>query len=145
MEPDLQMPISYAMNSCAATWYPADDRRAGPPTRLAELARPADTIIICENSWPTAEAHGPDWLWAVCPGLYTHPGGKMANFVYFDGHAKTRKWMATMWPVSENQWQADTPNTDPNNRRIKGAVGCDWVVPPPGNTAYSSAPCQAHQ
>ena len=46
------------MNSCAATWYPADDKRAGPALRQAEMARPADTIIICENAWPTAEAHG---------------------------------------------------------------------------------------
>jgi prepilin-type N-terminal cleavage/methylation domain-containing protein/prepilin-type processing-associated H-X9-DG protein len=145
VEADLRMPISYAMNSCAATWYPADDKRAGPPTRLAELARPADTIIICENTWPTAEAHGPDWLWAVCPGLFTHQTGKVANFVYFDGHAKTKKWMATMVPVSQNEWQADLPNPDPNNRRIKGAAGCDWVVPPPGDKAYQTKECQVHQ
>jgi prepilin-type N-terminal cleavage/methylation domain-containing protein/prepilin-type processing-associated H-X9-DG protein len=145
VEADLTMPISYAMNSCAATWYPADDRRTGPPLRMGELARPADTIIICENRWPTAEAHGPDWLWAVCDGLYTHPGGKMANFVYFDGHAKTRKWMATMWPVNQNQWQQDEPNPDPNNRRIRGAVGCDWTVPQPGSASYNTPACRVHQ
>jgi prepilin-type N-terminal cleavage/methylation domain-containing protein/prepilin-type processing-associated H-X9-DG protein len=145
VETDLRMPISYAMNSCAATWYPADDKRAGPALRQAEMARPADTIIICENAWPTAEAHGPDWLWNVCPGLFTHPGGKMANFIYFDGHARTRKWMATMIPVNQNQWQANEPNPDPNNRRIQGAVGCDWTVPPPGDKAYQKPECQAHQ
>jgi prepilin-type N-terminal cleavage/methylation domain-containing protein/prepilin-type processing-associated H-X9-DG protein len=145
VEPDLQMPISYAMNSCAATWYPADDRRAGPPTRMSELVRPAETIIICENSWPTAEAHGPDWLWAVCPGLHTHPGGKVANFIYFDGHAKTKKWMATMLPISQNEWEPDQPNPDPNNRRITGAAGCDWVVPSADSKVFQTRECQVHQ
>src|SRR6266540_449291 len=37
-EPEQRMPISYAMNSCAATWIPADDKanKPGPPTRLAQ-------------------------------------------------------------------------------------------------------------
>src|SRR6266849_304867 len=34
------MPISYAMNSCATTWVPADDKHAGPPLRVAQVGQP---------------------------------------------------------------------------------------------------------
>jgi prepilin-type N-terminal cleavage/methylation domain-containing protein len=51
VEPGLRMPISYAMNACASTWYPADtpEGRASPPLRQGQLARPADTILIAES------------------------------------------------------------------------------------------------
>jgi len=145
MEPGQRMPISYAMNSCAATWYPADDNRTSPPTRLSQVVRPADTIIICENQWPTAEAHAPDWLWNVCPGLFTHPAGKVANFIFYDGHAKTKKWAATLFPVNQNNWEAHDPNPDPNNRHITGPAGCDWMVPPADSAQFHTAACEVHQ
>jgi prepilin-type N-terminal cleavage/methylation domain-containing protein/prepilin-type processing-associated H-X9-DG protein len=145
VEPEKQMPISYAMNSCAATWYPADDRRAGPPTRSADLVRPASTIMIAEIVWPTAEMTGPCWITAFCPGLFTHPGNKRVNFIYFDGHVKSKKWMATMWPVNQNEWEINEPNPDPDNRRIRGMPGCDCTLLPPGSAAYRTAQCAVHQ
>src|SRR5437016_1417820 len=47
LTPSQTMPISYSMNSCAATWIPADrPKETCPPTRLAQLTRSADAIII---------------------------------------------------------------------------------------------------
>src|SRR5205085_2452341 len=59
-ETDKSMPISYAMNSCAETWYPADDSRSknNPPLTMGALARPAQTIAICELTWNTSDFHG---------------------------------------------------------------------------------------
>jgi prepilin-type N-terminal cleavage/methylation domain-containing protein/prepilin-type processing-associated H-X9-DG protein len=144
-EPTLTMPISYAMNSCAVTWYAADspEGRRSPPPTMASFARPADTIIICENQWPTADVHGPDWMWGICPGLFVHQAGKQANFIFFDGHAKSKKWIATMYPLNQNNWQPDEPNPDPNNRKIHGqGVGCDYTVPNgPGDKAFQTKDC----
>ena len=144
-EPTLTMPISYAMNSCAVTWYAAADpegKRSPPPT-MASFARPADTIIICENQWPTADVHGPDWMWGICPGLFTHQAGKQANFIFFDGHAKSKKWIATLYPLTQNNWQPDEPNPDPNNRKIHGqGVGCDYTIPAsPADKVFQTKDC----
>jgi prepilin-type N-terminal cleavage/methylation domain-containing protein/prepilin-type processing-associated H-X9-DG protein len=145
LEPSQRMPISYAMNSCASSWYPADDKRTGPPIRLGQLARPADTIIICENTWPTADVHGPDWLWSICPGIFSHPTGKVANFVYFDGHAKSKKWLATLYPLTENNWEPN-PNPDPKNRKVNGAPGCQMTVPAgPEAKDFQKKECLAYQ
>src|SRR5947209_14015374 len=48
-EPDRSMPISYAMNSCAETWYPADDSHAKcvPPLSMGQFGRPAETSSSC--------------------------------------------------------------------------------------------------
>jgi prepilin-type N-terminal cleavage/methylation domain-containing protein/prepilin-type processing-associated H-X9-DG protein len=148
VEADQTMPVSYAMNSCADTWYPADTKegQSSPPIRMAQLARPAQTIIICENTWPTADVHGPDWLWGICNGIHVHGNG-MGQFVYFDGHAKTKKWLTTLYPVNQNEWIKEEPNPDPNNRRIKGEVGCDYSVPAggPGDKAFQTAQCKKLQ
>jgi len=145
VETDQTMPISYAMNSCAATWYPADTKQAGPATRLAQVQRPSDTIIICESTWPASDVHGPDWLWSICAGIQVHPAGQVANFVFYDGHAKTKKWMSTLFPVSQNNWQADVPSQDPKNMRIKGEPGCDYVVPAAGSKPFQTKECLAIQ
>jgi hypothetical protein len=50
-----------------------------------------------------------------------------------------------MFPITENNWQASQPNPDPNNRRIIGEPGCDYVVPAPGDKAYQTPACQVHQ
>jgi prepilin-type N-terminal cleavage/methylation domain-containing protein/prepilin-type processing-associated H-X9-DG protein len=138
--PTHSMPISYGMNSCATTWYPANDPNGKPekvpPLTEAKVPRPADTIIIGENTWATADLHM-EWTWggtAACNGLMTHmtyraPGGR-ANFVFFDGHAKSMKWAQTVFPINENKWEL-SPNPDPNNRKINGEVGCRYAVPDP--------------
>jgi prepilin-type N-terminal cleavage/methylation domain-containing protein/prepilin-type processing-associated H-X9-DG protein len=135
--PSKSMPISYGMNSCATSWYPADDPNGKPekvqPLREATVPRAAETIIIGENTWATADLHI-DWTWEICNGLMTHiqrpgPGGN-ANFVFFDGHAKNMKWAQTVFPINQNKWELQ-PNPDPNNRKINGPVGCVWTVPEP--------------
>ena len=41
MELEQRMPISYAMNSCAVSWVPADDPMTGRPVRQAQVVRAA--------------------------------------------------------------------------------------------------------
>jgi prepilin-type N-terminal cleavage/methylation domain-containing protein/prepilin-type processing-associated H-X9-DG protein len=145
-DPGLLMPISYGMNSCASSWYPADDRSTGPPVRLAQLQRPTETIIISESQWGASDVHGENWLLDHCGGVFTHPAGKQANFIFYDGHARSKKWLATLYPVSQNNWMANTPPQDPNNRRIFGAPGCDRVVPAgPDASVFRSRDCLAYQ
>jgi prepilin-type N-terminal cleavage/methylation domain-containing protein len=145
LEPSRRMPISYAMNSCASSWYPADDKRTGPPVRAAQLSRPAETIIICENTWSTADVHGPDWLWSICPGLFSHPAGKMGNFIFYDGHAKSRKWLSTLYPVNENNWEL-SPNPDPSKHAVNGAPGCVMSVPASASDkVFQTKDCLAYQ
>ena len=145
VEPELRMPISYGMNDCASTWFPADDKRAGPPTRLAQVVRPADTIIICESNWQASDVHGDDWLVNNCAGLFVHQTGKQANFIFYDGHVRSRKWLATLYPLTENNWEL-TPNPDPNNVTINGAPGCQYKAPPgPDAAIYQSKACQGFQ
>jgi len=145
-EPTLTMPISYAMNSCAVTWHAADsaEGKKVPPPRVASYVRPADTIIICENQWPTADVHGADWMWGICAGLFAHQT-KQANFIFFDGHAKSKRWISTMYPLTQNNWQPDEPNPDPNNRHIKSSVAgtaCDYTIPAsPADKAFQTKDC----
>jgi hypothetical protein len=42
----------------------------------------------------------------------------------YDGHVKSKKWLATLYPMNQNNWEL-SPNPDPNNRRINGPSGCD--------------------
>jgi prepilin-type N-terminal cleavage/methylation domain-containing protein len=159
-EPERRMPISYAMNSCAATWIPADDTpdHPGPPLRLSQLARPADTIVIAENqAFPYPDMHL-GWLWRkdpagnpLCPGVFAHSAGKMANFILYDGHVKSKKWLSTLYPVNQNNWEL-SPDPDPNNRRINGSPGCGveasgQVVVPSGPDAkeFQTSDCKAYQ
>jgi prepilin-type N-terminal cleavage/methylation domain-containing protein/prepilin-type processing-associated H-X9-DG protein len=152
--PEQQMPISYAMNSCATSWVPADFKGAAPPLRWGQLARPSDTILIGETLWPNADVHA-GWLWlpGVCGGLFAHPAGKVGNFIFFDGHAKSKKWLATLYPVNQNNWELDEPNPDPSNRRLTGPPGCDkgdgsghlMVPADPGAKEFQTPACQSYQ
>jgi prepilin-type N-terminal cleavage/methylation domain-containing protein/prepilin-type processing-associated H-X9-DG protein len=142
-EPEQRMPISYGMNSCAQTWIPADDRSAGPPVRLAQLVRPAETFMIGENqALPYADilVH---WLYLQnrCNGIFVH-STKNANFIFYDGHVKTKKWLQTLYPINQNNWQLTEPNPDPNNRRISVLPGCQETVPAsPEDKAYKTGTC----
>jgi len=146
-EADKRMPISYAMNSCAETWYGADvsQGKSSPPLRMGQLERPADTIIIAENTWPTADIHGEEWLQDECPGIMVHQSGKQANFIFFDGHAKSKKWLSTLYPITQNNWEIhDHP--DPNNLYIVGEVGCNRKMPPgPDAKSFQTPACLAYQ
>jgi hypothetical protein len=117
VEPGQKMPISYAMNACASTWYPADTvtGQASPPLRLSQLQRPADTIIIGETAeiWPDIPAY---WMVDQCDGLFAHSAGQVANFIFYSGHAKSKKWLSTLYPQLSEATQkisAEPPVGDP--------------------------------
>jgi prepilin-type N-terminal cleavage/methylation domain-containing protein/prepilin-type processing-associated H-X9-DG protein len=149
MEPSLRMPISYGMNSCAATWIPADSKSpiAGPPTRLGQLVRPSDTIMVAENqNLPYADVLV-DWMWTQgrCNGVFAHPS-KVANFIFYDGHVKSKKWLATLYPVNQNNWELGQPNPDPNNRKLNVLPGCTDTVPPDASAKVFQTPdCLQYQ
>src|SRR6266566_4108509 len=132
VEPEQRMPISYGMNSCAATWIPADDKadKPSPPTRLGQLVRPAETMMVMENQGLPYADMVVHWLWHTdrCNGVFAH-STKNANFIFYDGHVKTKKWLSTLYPVNQNNWQLDDPNPDPANRHVKTVAGCDEIVP----------------
>ena len=146
-EIDRSMPISYAMNSCAETWYPADDSHARgvPPLSMGQLARPAETIAICELTWATSDFHGEEWLQDHCAGAFVHQTGKLANFIFYDGHVKSKKWLATLYPITQNNWEIhDHP--DPNNLNITGEAGCNRKMPPgPDAKPFHTNGCDAYQ
>jgi prepilin-type N-terminal cleavage/methylation domain-containing protein/prepilin-type processing-associated H-X9-DG protein len=148
MEPEQRMPISYGMNSCAATWIPADHKanKPGPPTRLGQLVRPAETFMIGENQGlPYADilVH---WLYLQnrCNGIFAH-NAKVANFIFYDGHVKSKKWLSTLYPIQDNNWEVhDHP--DPTNLNITGQVGCNRKMPPgPDAKSFQTKDCLAYQ
>jgi prepilin-type N-terminal cleavage/methylation domain-containing protein/prepilin-type processing-associated H-X9-DG protein len=160
-EPERRMPISYAMNSCASTWMPARTLKPGqnPPLRLPQVARPADTLLIGENTaFPYPDIHVA-WLLGhtaggdLCRGVFAHAAGQQANFVFYDGHAKSKKWLATLYPVTQNNWEPGEPDPDPSNRRLTGAAGCDTgdnsgrALLPAGPDAkeFQSPSCKSYQ
>jgi prepilin-type processing-associated H-X9-DG protein len=144
MEPSQRMPISYGMNSCAASLYPADNPQAGPPLRYAQLVRAADTIVIAESPQVFADV-SPVWLWQDCPSVFTHSAGKVGNFIFADGHVKTKKWLSTFYPLPENNWEL-SPNPDPSNRQLGGVSGCEGPVPSgPSAREFQTKECQAYQ
>jgi len=140
-ESDARMPIGYGMNSTVTTWVPADwasdpnnswiDFR---PLSDARLTRAADTIAIGEVAWDDADIHA-GWVGLnsggggcdggdnnpaeTRKGLMGHRGtygngpGKQANFTFWDGHAKNRRWGQTLLPLQNNQWVID-PLSDVN-------------------------------
>jgi prepilin-type N-terminal cleavage/methylation domain-containing protein/prepilin-type processing-associated H-X9-DG protein len=142
--PGQRMPISYNMNQCASTWIPADQKGTSPPIRLAELTRPTETILIAESKWGTSDM-GAEWLWNYCPAIMSHVG-KGANFVFFDGHAKTKKWLDTLYPLNHNNWEPGEPNPDPNNRKLNGQAGCQYMAPAgPDAKEFQKSECLAYR
>jgi prepilin-type N-terminal cleavage/methylation domain-containing protein/prepilin-type processing-associated H-X9-DG protein len=143
VEPGQRMPVSYGMNVCANTWWSADRSKPfpkpPPPLRTAQLARPAGTILICETN-STEACVSPWFLWAACEQMFTHPAGQVANFIFFDGHVKSKKWLSTLYPVAENNWEPGIPNTDPKNRTMRGAPGCDGLAVGDGSVVVPSGP-----
>jgi prepilin-type N-terminal cleavage/methylation domain-containing protein/prepilin-type processing-associated H-X9-DG protein len=144
MEPGQRMPGSYGMNSCATPWLPADTKGVSPPLRQAQVARPSDTILIAEGHSTAADVH-PDWMWLFCPGVFSHPAGKVGNFIFYDGHVKSKKWLSTLYPLNENNWELE-PSPDPKRRKLQGPTGCDQPVPPgPEAREYQTKACLAYQ
>jgi prepilin-type processing-associated H-X9-DG protein len=146
VEPEQRMPISYAMNSCTSTWYPADTKEgaAAGPLHVAQVSRPADTLVIAETLWHFPDMHA-SWMWEGCAGRFSHPAGRMANFIFYDGHVKSKKWLSTLYPLTENNWELQ-PNPDPANKKINGPPGCNYVAPAgPDAKQYQARECLVHQ
>jgi prepilin-type N-terminal cleavage/methylation domain-containing protein/prepilin-type processing-associated H-X9-DG protein len=145
-EASRSMPISYAMNSCASTWYPADTKEgsSSPPLRLGQVERAADVILVAELQQSSPDMH-PLVLWQYCFNVFAHPAGNVGNFIFIDGHVKARKWLSTLYPLNENNWVL-SPNPDPNNRKMTGPIGCDYQAPPgPGAKEFQTRECLAYQ
>jgi prepilin-type N-terminal cleavage/methylation domain-containing protein/prepilin-type processing-associated H-X9-DG protein len=141
-EPEQRMPISYSMSSCTATWYPqnTNEGRSSPALRQAQVVRPSDTLFICESTWGQGDMHA-QWLWTTCPGVFAHPT-KMVNIIFYDGHVKTKKWLSTLYPLTENNWEL-SPNPDPKNRKMNGPPGCNYIVPAgPDANEFKSRDCR---
>jgi prepilin-type N-terminal cleavage/methylation domain-containing protein/prepilin-type processing-associated H-X9-DG protein len=128
LEPEQRMPISYSMSSCSATWYPQNtpEGKKSVPLTQAQLSRPSDTLFIAENAWGNGDMHA-QWLWTTCPGVFAH-ASKTANIIFYDGHVKTKKWLSTLYPLTQNNWELN-PNPDPANKKINGPTGCNYPAP----------------
>jgi prepilin-type N-terminal cleavage/methylation domain-containing protein/prepilin-type processing-associated H-X9-DG protein len=146
-EPEKRMPISYLMNSCPITGNPADSKqvRGSRPLRQSQLARPADTILICEGVYPDSDVWVIQlWLKDWCPSVFVHPTGKQANFIFYDGHVRSRKWLDTVYPLTQNNRQASEPNPSPTNTSLKCAN--PTVAPSsPAAAVYRTKECLAYQ
>jgi len=143
LEPEQRMPGGYGMNACAITWVPADTKGVSPPLRWAEVTRPADTILIAEAHSTAADVH-PNWMWLSCPGVFAHPAGKVGNFIFFDGHVKSRKWLSTLFPLPENNWEL-SPSPDPNRKKLQGPTDCGHAIPAPDASVFRTPACLAYQ
>jgi prepilin-type N-terminal cleavage/methylation domain-containing protein/prepilin-type processing-associated H-X9-DG protein len=150
-EPGLRMPISYGTNYCTSTWYQADtnEGRSSPPLRLSQVKRFSDTILIGENQWAISDV-GPGPIWndsgIYCRIIFAHPGARLGNFVFYDGHAKSKRWLSTLYPFNENNWEL-SPNPDPNDRSTKVPPGCNINDAPRGPDAkeFKAPECQYYQ
>jgi len=82
----------------------------------------------------------------LVPGRLFPQGGAGRNFVFFDGHAKSKKWLSTLYPVNQNNWVLN-PNPDPNNLKVVGPAGsCNFTAPPgPSAPAYQTPECKQYQ
>nr|WP_309685389.1 prepilin-type N-terminal cleavage/methylation domain-containing protein [Armatimonas sp.] len=136
VEPDLQMPQGYTMNGFASTWVASGDTAQSgwinlAPLSDAALEKPADTIAVTESNWRDADVN-PEWLFQYsgqCGGdaVMRHNGNR-ANFVYWDGHAASRAWNQTIFPLSKNQWQRDNSNTRDTDTTLRSGWGWDIGV-----------------
>ena len=112
---------------------------------FAATGHAADTILFGESKYPNSDM-GAEWLWNICGGVFAHPGSKMANLIFFDGHVKTKKWLATIYPVNKNNWETGDPKPDPINRKLNGMPPCTYTAPPgPDAAVFQRTDCLAYQ
>lgn len=146
-----KMPVSYGFSSCASAWVPASAYSDGwanetnngkPETSNAAISRPSNTIMIAESIRTDADVNA-GWAWDFKLDtdpysrnrLFTHlkwpgPGGK-GNFIYFDGHVKTKSWAQTVVPADQNEWQ--TNDLIPGQTEINDPAG-SCIASDPGFT-----------
>ena len=133
MEPDKIMPQGYAMNAGATTWVAHDD--AGQtwadksPLKDAAINRPANLIAIGETTWREGD-FGMDWFLdggGQCGGHapYSHRAlNGPSNFVYWDGHAKAKKFAQVIYPLTQSE-MVNNPPTSPTDTHLKADWGWD--------------------
>jgi prepilin-type N-terminal cleavage/methylation domain-containing protein/prepilin-type processing-associated H-X9-DG protein len=157
-EPDRIMPIGYGINTTDVTWVPAnwaEDPGVSSwvsfrPLRDAFLSRPGDTIAIAENTWGAIDVHA-KWPWndqegcnsGMHDGLFTHfgswPRGNPpgpANFIYWDGHAKSSRYSIVSYPNNRpgnGLWMSD--------RDPEAGITKDFVYPWGWNVGRFTGPC----
>jgi prepilin-type N-terminal cleavage/methylation domain-containing protein/prepilin-type processing-associated H-X9-DG protein len=130
MEPDKTMSQSYAMNAGATTWFPSGDKNAGDawvnfrPLKDAAINRPANLIAIGETTWTQGD-FGMDWFLnnnSQCSqhALFAHRAyNGPANFVYWDGHAKSHKYLSVEFPATQTEMVNNPPTSGTN-------ICADW-------------------
>ncbi len=133
LESDKKMAQGYAMNAGATSWCAVSDTGTDwankKPLKDAQINRPANLIAIGETTWRQAD-FGPDWFLeggGQCNGhaLYAHRAlNGPANFVYYDGHAKNKKYGQVMFPLVNNE-MVNNPPTDPNATHVVTDWGWD--------------------
>ena len=133
MENDKKMPQSYAMNAGATPWTPTDDKGTDwankKPLSEAAINRPANLVMIGEDTWREGD-FGPDWFTesgGQCGGhaLYAHRGfNGPSNMIYFDGHAKAKKWGSVMFPLVNSEI-VNNPPTDTTATHVVTDWGWD--------------------
>ncbi|HEV2474679.1 MAG TPA: prepilin-type N-terminal cleavage/methylation domain-containing protein [Chthonomonadales bacterium] len=135
MDPQLTMPQSYAMNAGATTWCAVDDASTNwankAPLKESTINRPANLIAIGETTWRQAD-FGMDWFLqgngqcSSSPALYSHRATNgPTNLVYYDGHAKNKRWSAVEYPLTQSE-MVNNPPTDPTSTTICADWG--WCV-----------------
>ena len=90
--------------------------------------------------------HGPDFM-AVGDAATLTSVPWMPGYarIACDGHVKGKKWLATLYPIQDNNWEVhDHP--DPTNLFITGQVGCNRKMPPgPDAKSFQTKDCLAYQ
>jgi prepilin-type N-terminal cleavage/methylation domain-containing protein/prepilin-type processing-associated H-X9-DG protein len=132
MEPDHIMPLSYAMNAGATTWFCSGDKNPNDawvpkkPLKDAAINRPANLIAIGETTWRQGD-FGMDWFLnnnsqcsKTANALYAHRAvNGPANFVYWDGHAKSHKFSSVEFPATQTEMVNNPPTSGTN-------ICADW-------------------
>jgi len=145
MENDKIMNQSYAMNAGSTTWCAVEDHGTDwapkKPLKLAAINKPANLIAIGETTWRQGD-FGPDWFLqsgGQCGGLalYAHHANNgPANFIYYDGHAKGKRQMQVMFPLTQTE-MVNNPPTDPTATHVVTDWGWDVDM--------SSGPCKLYK
>jgi prepilin-type processing-associated H-X9-DG protein len=114
--------------------------------------RPSETILVAESNWPNSQVNvsslwdgfipGEQW----CEAVFTHPAGKVANFVFFDGHVGSKKWLATLYPLEQNNWEAGDPRLYPGGRALLCTSGEERDLPSdPSDPRFQRKQCLKYQ
>jgi len=137
MEPDKIMPQSYGMNAGATTWVPTSNTTDSgwvgsngmKPLKDAAINRSANLIAVGEVTWREGD-FGMDWFLesgGQCGGhaLFAHRGfNGPANFIYWDGHVKSKRWSQVAYPPYQSE-MVNNPPTSTTDTHLRSDWGWD--------------------